>query len=403
MSESKKQATPAAKAMVVAGVMSGTSADGIDVAVVRITPSVNADAPRIKLLKHVSFPYSKQVRQAVLASMDASSISNAELTRLHWRLGQLYGDAVAETLKQLPIRAELAAIHGQTVFHQGAEAKYLGAPVRCTLQLGEASEVAARTGIPVVSDFRTADMAVGGQGAPLVPMLDRVLYAHPKKNRVLQNLGGIANMTAIPAASSGLLAFDSGPANMVIDGCMERLFNRRFDRNGATSAKGNVLRSVLEECLRHPYFKKPAPKSCGREEFGRAFVSNFLEQCRKASPKPEDAIATATTLTAQSILRSYADLVWPFLGQHAPLADTTEYIVAGGGARNRTLMNLLRRGLEPLGVVVRESESTGLPPEAKEAVAFALLAWLRWDGMPGNVPAATGAARAVSLGKVTLP
>lgn len=389
--------------MVVAGVMSGTSADGVDVALVRIAPHRDgAGVPRLKLLGNVHTPYPAKLRMAVLAAMDAASIATSDLARLHWRLGEIYGDTVVSAQQQLGIRAKLVGVHGQTVYHQGTAARYLGASMRCTWQLGEAAEVAARTSLPVVSDFRPADMTAGGQGAPLVPMLDRVLYAHTMKNRILQNLGGIANMTALPAGSTDVLAFDSGPANVVIDGAMHRLYGKRFDRNGTTAAKGQALESVLADLLQHPYFAMAAPKSCGREEFGDAFLNRLITLCRKASARDEDVIATATALTARSIVQAYQTQVWPFLGQRAPLADATEYIVAGGGARNATLLRMLREGLEPFGITVSTSDASGIPAEAKEAVAFALLAWLRWHHLPGNVPAATGATRPVLLGKVTL-
>ncbi|WP_419803993.1 anhydro-N-acetylmuramic acid kinase [Terriglobus sp.] len=390
------------KPMVVAGVMSGTSADGVDVALVRIAPGRIGGKPKLKLLGHVHTSYSPRLRAAVLAAMDAQSVTAADLARLHWRLGQVYGDAVVAAELKLSLRAKLVGVHGQTVYHQGAAAKYLGAALRCTWQLGEAAEIAGRTGLPVVSDFRPADMVAGGQGAPLVPMLDRVLYADTARNRILQNLGGIANMTALPAGSDAVLAFDSGPANVVIDGVMQQLYGKRFDRNGAVAARGRVLQTVVDEVLRMPYFALPAPKSCGREEFGGGFVERFIAECRQAGARDADVVATATALTAQSILQAYRMLVWPFLGQSAPLADATDYIVAGGGARNATLLRMLRESLEPLGIQVSTSEATGIPAEAKEAVAFALLAWLRWHHVPGNVPSATGAARPVLLGKVTL-
>ena len=209
-------------------------------------------------------------------------------------------------------------------------------------------------------------------------------------------------MTALPANSNAVLAFDSGPANVVIDGAMQRLYGMRFDRNGAIAAKGRVLQGVLDELLRVTYFALPAPKSCGREEFGGAFVDRFIAKCVAAGGEDADVIATATALTAQSILQAYRSQMWPFLGQRAPLADATDYIVAGGGARNATLLRMLRDSLQSFGVEVSTSEATGIPAEAKEAVAFALLAWLRWHGMPGNVPSATGAKRPVLLGKVTL-
>jgi anhydro-N-acetylmuramic acid kinase len=389
--------------MTVAGVMSGTSADGVDVALVRITPGKVGGSPKLKLLGHIGYPYPKKLREAVLAAMDAKSISTADLARLHWRLGEFYGDAIVRVQQELGIRAKLAGVHGQTIFHQATPTKFLGEPLRCTWQIGEASEVAARAGMPVVSDFRPADMVAGGQGAPLVPIFDRVFFSHRKRNRVLQNLGGIANMTAIPAGTSDPLAFDSGPASVVIDGCMQALYGRTYDRNGATAKRGCVVQEVLQAALKLPYFAAPPPKSCGREEFGGAFITRFIADCKAHGAEDADIIATATALTTESILHAYRSFVWPFLGQRAPLAGATDYIVAGGGANNVTLMNLLRMGLEPLGVTVSTSADHGVPAEAKEAMAFALLAWLRWNELPGNVPSATGARRDALLGRVTLP
>jgi anhydro-N-acetylmuramic acid kinase len=391
------------KSMIVAGVMSGTSADGVDVALVRIAPGKDPHTPKLKLLGHSASPYSKKLREAVLSAMDAKSISTAELARLHWRLGEFYGAAVAQAQVDLGIQAALVGVHGQTVYHQGTAAPYLGEPLRCTWQLGEASEVASWTSAPVVSDFRPADMVAGGQAAPLVPIFDRVFFAHPKRNRVLQNLGGIANMTAVPAGSGDALAFDSGPASVVIDGCMQSLYGRAYDRNGATAKRGQAIQPVLKSMMKLAYFSAPAPKSCGREEFGGTFVDRFIKQCLHHTAKTEDVIATATAFTAESILHAYRTFVWPFLGQRAPLARATDYIVAGGGANNATLMRMLRAGLEPLGVTVSTSAEHGVPPEAKEAMAFALLAWLRWHRLPGNVPSATGATRPALLGRVTLP
>ena len=395
--------TTATGSMVVAGVMSGTSADGIDVALVSMTPTADATRPGIELLGHIAFPYPRAVRAAVLAAMDAPAIAVADLARLHTRLGQMYGDAVVAAQEQIGVQAGLCGVHGQTMFHQGTAAKYLGKPLRCTWQMGEMAEVAQRTQVPVVGDFRPADVAAGGQGAPLVPVLDRVLFAHQTRNRILQNLGGIANLTAIAPNSQEVLAFDSGPANVVIDGAMQRLFQKPFDRNGATAACGTVVGPVLDAALRLAYFSAPAPKSCGREQFGRAYLERFLAECRRFKATDADVVATATALTVQSILEAYRTLVWPFLGRRAPLADGTDFIVAGGGAKNATLMRQLRAGLETLGIRVCTSDEMGMPVQAKEAVAFALLAWLRWHGLPGNVPSATGATREVLLGKVTLP
>ncbi len=397
-----KAAPQPQKTMIVAGVMSGTSADGVDVALVRITPR-EGDDPKLKLLGHVAFPYPKKLRAAVLAAMDAPAISTADLARLHWRLGEFYGDAIAQAQQQLGRRASLAGVHGQTIYHQDISTKFLGDALRCTWQIGEAAEIAGRTGLPVVSDFRPADMVAGGHAAPLVPIFDRAFFSHKRDNRVLQNLGGIANMTAVPAGSSDLLAFDSGPASVVIDGCMQALYGRAYDRNGAVARRGRVLQEIVDTALQLPYFAAAPPKSCGREQFGGTYISRFIEGCKAKGAQDADIIATGTAITAQSILHAYRAFIWPFLGQRAPLARATNYIVAGGGAANLTLMKLLRVGLEPLGVNVSTSASHGVPPQAKEAMAFALLAWLRWHGLPGNVPSATGAKRAVLLGKVTLP
>ena len=396
-----------AKAMVVAGVMSGTSADGVDVAVCRILPALRVDGtPRVKLIGHAGFAYSKPVRAAVLEAMDAQAISVADLARLNWRLGEVYADAVAKAAEQFGVKVGLVGCHGQTVYHQGGTEKYLGKPLQCTWQMGEASVIAERLRVPVVSDFRPADMAAGGQGAPLVPMLDFCAFRSEKVSRVLQNLGGIGNLTAIPAgaAADGLMAFDTGPGNMVIDGCTKRLYEREFDRNGAVARSGRVLDSVVIEAMREPYFSALPPKSCGREQFGDAFISRFISMCRKAggrADRDEDVIATATALTTASILDAYRRFVWGHLGQNAPLATKIEYVVAGGGANNSTLMGMLREGLEPLGVKVRLMGELGIPAQAKEGMAFALMAWLTWFGLAGNVPTATGAKRAVVLGKVT--
>jgi anhydro-N-acetylmuramic acid kinase len=393
---------PQPKALLVAGVMSGTSADGIDVAFCRISPALRADtAPRLKLLGHRSFAYEKKVHETILGIAAGNKTTAAEISQLSWRLGELYAESIATTSRELDLKPQLAAMHGQTVYHQAVPAKFLGAGVRCTSQIGEPALLAERLRIPVVSDFRPADLAAGGQGAPLVPMLDFCLFRHATKNRLLLNLGGIANVTALPAAckSSGVLAFDTGPANILIDLLMQQLYDRRFDKNGAVAANGRVLAPVLERLLATPYFSAPTPKSCGREEFGGAFAHQLLALCKRASK--QDVIATATALTAASILDAYRRFCWPHLGQHAPLARATELIAAGGGAKNPTLMRMLTEGFAQLGVKVSTTASAGLPVDAKEAAAFALLGWLTWHGLPGNIPSATGASRPVILGKVT--
>ncbi len=381
------------KSMIVAGVMSGTSADGVDVALTRITPT-----QKVTLLAHEHFAYPAALRRAVLAAMNADSVSAAELARLNWRLGEVYADAVAKTLKKHRVKAELVGCHGQTIYHQGAPEKYLGQPLRCTWQLGEPALIAERNHIPVISNFRPADMAAGGQGAPLVPMLDYVLFRNAKRNRVLQNLGGIGNLTVIPAgaATAKVFAFDTGPANMVIDACMQRLFGKPYDHNGATAANGWIIRPIVAELLRDSYFAAKPPKSAGREQFGEAYTAHVINLGRQHKAQPEDIIATATALTAWSIAAAYKRFVQPKLNK-----KPTDFIVSGGGTRNQTLMTLLELSLEPLGCTVLRSDELGLPSQAKEATAFALLAWLTWHGLPGNIPTATGAKHPAILGSIT--
>lgn len=382
--------------MTVAGIMSGTSADGIDVAIVRITPALHG--PKIKLIAHHAVPFSNQLRAAVLNAMDAKSISTAELARLNWHLGIDYADAVRQTLKKYPARIDLVGCHGQTVYHQPNPALHAGKKFACTWQIGEMGRLAAETRVPVISNFRPADMVAGGQGAPLVPLLDFVMFRHPARGRVLQNLGGIGNLTAIPTSASltGLIAFDTGPANMLIDALTLHLFNKAYDRNGAIAARGTALPSVLKAAMRDPFFRRKPPKSAGREQFGEAFATSFLNQCRAINGHPEDAIATATALTAHSITAAYDRFVKPLMKD-----VSVDFFVSGGGARNETLVKMLQQTLAPLGCRVATTDRAGLPAQAKEAVAFALLAYETWHRRPGNVPAATGASRPAILGDIT--
>lgn len=397
-----------AQAMNVAGVMSGTSADGVDVAIVKIAPGPSSGGrktsraaivrPRLTLLAHEGFPYPAALRRTVLAAMNAGSTSTAELARLNWRLGLAYAEAVRATLQKHRIKLDLIGCHGQTLYHQGRALSYAGRSFACTWQLGEPAAIAWAIGVPVVSNFRPADMIAGGQGAPLVPLLDYVLFAHADRGRVLQNIGGIANLTAIPASAfpSNLIAFDTGPGNMIIDALAQKLFNKPFDRNGALAARGSVIQSALTYALRNPYFREQPPRSAGREQFGREYAERFIALCRRQSAKPEDALATATALTAETIAQSYEQFVHSKMKRRP-----VDYVVSGGGARNATLMDMLEQKLAPLGCELAASDHFGLPVEAKEAAAFALLAWQTWHRLPGNVPSATGASRAVILGQVT--
>jgi anhydro-N-acetylmuramic acid kinase len=382
--------------MIVAGVMNGTSADGINVALVRMG---GRSRTSIKLLGHAEYSYPKRVRGAVLAAMNASRASVADLARLNFLLGELYSEAVLATERQFRVKVDLVGCHGQTLYHQGEPRRFLGRKMAATWQTGEASTIAARVGVPVVSDFRPADLAAGGKGAPLVPFLDYMLFRDKRVGRIVQNIGGIANLTMIPAdaAAADVIAFDSGPGNMVIDAVTGKLFGQPFDRGGRIAASGKVMQKVVHGILRRDFFQKKPPKTAGREEFGREFVREFLRSCGRC--RKQDAVATATALTALSI----ADAVRRYAPMPAQKAGFQEMIVSGGGARNATLVRMLAEGLAPLGVRVRFSDEFGLPSAAKEAVAFAVLAHETWHRRGSNVPSATGAKRAAVLGKISYP
>jgi anhydro-N-acetylmuramic acid kinase len=406
--------------MIVAGVMSGTSADGINVAIVRFA-SVGGGRARgtsphkdFTLLAHEEYPFPAPVRRAILAAMNAELARVADLSRLNFLLGELYAEAVAKAARKHRVKIDLIGCHGQTLYHQGVAERFLGRRLAVTWQTGEGAVIAARLGVPVVSDFRPADLAAGGKGAPLVPFLDYLVYRNlvyrnqrvgrigknsVVQNRIAQNIGGIANLTAIPAGASlgQVVAFDTGPGNMVIDAVTEELFAKRFDRDGKIAASGRVLDGVITQLLRASFFRQKPPRTAGREEFGREYVSHFLQLCQSAS-KP-DVVATATALTARSIADAIRRFVLPRFGPER--RGTREMIVSGGGAKNPTLLTLLRRELDPMSISLHFSDEFGLPAEAKEAVAFALLAHETWHRRPSNVPSATGAKRAAILGKIS--
>jgi anhydro-N-acetylmuramic acid kinase len=382
--------------------MSGTSADGIDVALVRLLG--RGFRTRLELLAHESFAYPATVRKAVLAAMNAHEASVADLARLNFLLGELYADAVLSTQKSARVTCDLVGCHGQTIYHQGDAARVFGKQsggrmVACTWQTGEGAIIAARCHVPVVSDFRPADMAAGGKGAPLVPFLDYMLYRDRRRGRIVQNIGGIGNLTAIPARAKPeqLLAFDTGPGNMVIDALIQKLLGRAYDKDGRVAARGHVMDNIVSEFLRLGFFRRRPPRTAGREQFGREFAAQFLKRCARA--RAEDVIATATALTSRSIGES-VEMVIRLCGEDTKFRDM---IVSGGGAKNATLMRMIEGELEPMGVRVRASDEFGMPSAAKEAVAFAVLAYQTWRRLPGNVPSATGAKWPAVLGKVSYP
>ena len=393
--------------MIVAGVMSGTSADGINVAVVRINgpddPMSRSrrrhlcahQRPRYTLLAHAEYPFPARVRRMILQTMNADHARVADLARLNFLLGELYAEAVAKTARKHRVRIDLAGCHGQTLYHQGMAAPFLGCQLAVTWQTGEAAVMAARLRVPIVSDFRPADIAAGGKGAPLVPFFDYSLYRDARVGRIAQNIGGIANLTAIPAGATPqqVVAFDTGPGNMVIDAVMQKLFGRSYDRNGKVAAAGQVQDRAVERLMRAPFFRQHPPRTAGREEFGREYVRRFLQIGRGAAKA--DLVTTATALTARCIgdaIRRYVTT------KHSRYQ---EMIVSGGGARNPTLMAMLRNEIAPLRIELRYSDEFGVPSEAKEAMAFAVLAHETWHRRPSNMPSATGARRAAVLGKIS--
>jgi len=385
--------------MIVAGVMSGTSADGINVALVRLSAR-GRGRPRHTLLAHEEYLFPAPVRRAILEMMNAELARVADLARLNFLLGELYAEAVAKTARKHRLKLDLVGCHGQTLYHQGTKERFLGRKLAVTWQTGEGAVIAARLGVPVISDFRPADIAAGGKGAPLVPFLDCLLYCDGRINRIAQNIGGIANLTAIPAGASvrQVLAFDTGPGNMVMDAIMDELFGKHYDRGGKIAASGRVLDEVIALLLRAPFFRQEPPRTAGREDFGREYVARFLQLCHGASKA--DVVATATTLTARSIAGAIRRFVLPRFASRRQRRHH-QMIVSGGGAKNPTLMAMLRDEIAPLGISLHFSDEFGLPAEAKEAVAFALLAHETWHRRPSNVPSATGARRAAILGKIS--
>jgi anhydro-N-acetylmuramic acid kinase len=365
--------------MIVAGVMSGTSLDGIDVAIV----DIRRVRSRLRVVPIIleSTGYPKAVREALLAVSNAMT-HTATIARLHFLLGELYAEAVQRASRR--ITPDLIGMHGQTIFHEGQSVEYMGHKVRSTLQIGEAAVVAERTGVRVISNFRERDVAAGGQGAPLVPWVDYLLFARKRADRAALNIGGIANITLLPAgiAPEKVIAFDTGPGNMVIDELARQMSDgeKQFDRNGAIARRGKVHERLLGAMLGDPYFKLIPPKSTGRERFGREFVNGLIA----TGVSFEDLIATATEFTARSIALA--------------IPPGAEVIASGGGVHNRWLMQRLTE-LLPKGATLQTSANYGVDPDAKEAIAFAVLAYQFSRKQPGNLPSVTGARRPVLLGK----
>ena len=374
------------------GIMSGTSADGIDVALVRVS------GRKASLENFFAFPFPRGVQKAILSLGEGRPVTTREISQLNFLLGETFADAALAACRKFrvpPSRIAVVGSHGQTVFHQGNPAPFLGRRIASTLQIGDPSVIAVRTGITTVGDFRPADIAAGGQGAPLVPFVDFLLYRHSRIGRVALNIGGIANMTVLPAGAKleDVFAFDTGPGNMVMDALVRHFTDgrKRFDRNAEMAAEGTLLPGLLRDLLRDKYFLLSPPKTAGREQYGERHVRTLLAHHDAREARAEDVVRTATILTALSIVDAFHRFV-------RPRAKIGELIVSGGGARNPLLMAQIESGLD--GIRVREAGELGVPGDAKEAFAFAVLAWETLRRKPANVPGATGAKKDVVLGKV---
>jgi len=374
--------------MVIIGLMSGTSADGITSAAVRFDPpSAERRAPSPAVLSHVTLDYAPDQRARLLAAIDG--VAPAELAQLSFELGgwlAVAAKAAMDAAHLGPRDVRAIASHGHTLWH---------APPHATWQIGESAVIAERTGIDVIADFRVRDVAAGGQGAPLVAIADRMLFAHASSPRALQNLGGMANVSVVPPRDheGAVLAFDTGPGCAVIDGVVRALIPELpYDVDGALAARGTVIAAALAESLADPFFVAAPPKSTGRERFGRDYIAHFVARCRAAEPRAraEDIVATAVQLTARSIALAYDRFV---------PGDLADVLLSGGGAQNPALANAIRDAIAPRSVRLFSEEF--FDDGAKEAVAFAFLGWLYLERRAGNVPEATGARGPRILGKLT--
>lgn len=418
------------KSMLVLGLMSGTSADGIDVALVRIARRQQSVAGiDARLLDFHTFPYPAAVRAEVLRIANGEACDSATLSNLNFLLGELFARAAlagCARFRVRPAQISLIGSHGQTIYHQGEAQRFIGSwSVSSTLQIGEPAVIAELTGITTVGDFRTADVAAGGQGAPLVPFVDYLLFCDARRARIPLNIGGIANLSVIPAAArpSQVVAFDTGPGNMLVDALVQHFSGgrRAFDRDAAMARRGVLLPTLLKDLLAHSYFDQPPPKTCGREQFGESAARRILAWGRKSNGRPESLVRTATLLTPLSIVSALHRWVFPALRSPAarkPAAGRSkqqmqlwkesgpggtvncDLVLSGGGAHNPLIRAQLEAGLVGHGVRVCTSGDLGVPEDGKEAFAFAILAYETLHRRPSNLPSATGARHPAILGKV---
>lgn len=383
--------------MRVLGMMSGTSADGIDAALVRVSGAPPKLAAELE--GHYKEEFPDFIRERILRLANGNQTTTAEISELNFLLGEAFAKAAIKACKHWRVALRTVSLigsHGQTIFHLGAAARFQG-KVRApsTLQIGETSIIAERTGITTIGDFRTADMAAGGQGAPLIPFVDYLLYRDELRGRAALNIGGISNVTVIPAGvkPKDVFAFDTGPGNMIVDGLMEKITHGRapYDRDAHYALGGRTIPELLVRMLREPYLRKKPPKSTGREVFGAEYARMLLAWGQHHHAGHADVVRTATVFTPLSIADAFRRFV-------IPRAQVHELIVAGGGARNPLMMAQLAASLP--GIDVIPASRFGVPVDAKEAFGFALLAYETYHGRPSNIPSATGAKHPAVLGKI---
>lgn len=383
----------------IVGLMSGTSGDGVDACLV--TVESHGPSTRASLEAHHGQPYSAELRQLILEQSEVSTARVDMLCSLGFVLAEVHARAVLQVIENAGSSVEdvdLIASHGQTVHHLPRPRLVAGVRTASTLQVGSAAVLAERTGLPVVHDFRSRDVAAGGEGAPLVPRADQLLFQEEDRCVATLNLGGIANVTHLPSRDSGedVLAFDTGPGNILLDAAVREATGGRamFDRGGEWAARGRVDQGLLNEMLREEYFGREPPKSTGREDFGQDYHQAWWARFRKAGLGTEDVLATLAELTARSVGAAFEQ----WLDRRG---RPEEVLVGGGGAHNQDLLERLRRVLH--GVRVTPLAERGVPVEAREALCFAVLANEALFGRPGNLPSATGARRPVVLGSFTPP
>jgi anhydro-N-acetylmuramic acid kinase len=390
------------RALNVIGLNSGTSMDGVDAALYTIRPKKPAGPSdkgvpslEIELVGSLLHPFESSFQRRLQATVAAPSINWEQVCLLNVALGEVFADAALRLMRQTRSKVnhvDLIGSHGQTIWHAPTPRKFWGVEAMGTLQLGEPAVIAARTGVPVVADFRTADMAVGGQGAPLVSFADEVLFGRSGKPTAVLNIGGIANITVLNEEGLAILAFDTGPGNMIMDRAALRLTSQPFDQDGRLARSGRIDEKWLSELKSLAYFRQSPPKTTGRELFGFHFADELLSEANRRGLSAQDCLATLTALSAVTIARAYADFIEPRL-------RIDELVVGGGGADNSYLLDSIKR-YWPNELTVRRHEDFGISTKFKEALLFALLAYTTFFKIPNNVPACTGASRRVCLGKL---